>query len=283
MENPVAFRLVFGRRRGRFGRLLRAVSSAGGFFACPLFVAGCGGEDSAVKKQVSATKQDLQEVEKAKRAVASNRPKNERQASARGVSGSAPGSSTGVNPQKAFCATVFDSEDEDAPFVRGFLDAESDARIPLIGECLLQKGANVHVRHKNSMSPLCHFVMDQKPAAVQWLLAKGADPNSICAVNSRTKSHVIHSAASQPSTTVLKLIIDGGGNVNAKARGWTPLHHAALYGHLENAKLLVSRGANLGVLSRGNKGQTALQIAESERNDAVAAYLRSLRSPPGPH
>ena len=310
MENRGAFRLVLTSRGGTArvngpGGLknLRPGGEGGacgglspwraGFFACLLFATGCGGEDSAVKKEAGATKQNQQKVDKAKRAAASRRAKEERQASTGGVSGSASGSSTcppncdparqtthsGSHPQNDFCSTVFYSED--APFVGGFIEA-SAARIPPIGECLLQKGANVHARHKNGQNPLCHFVIDGNSAAVQWLLAKGADPNSVCDIQLNNRL-VIHTAASKPSITVLTMVIDAGGNVNAAPRGWTPLHNAALSGNLENVKLLVSRGANLGVLNRGNKGQTALQIAEARGHNAVAAYLRSLRPPPGPH
>ena len=309
MENRGAFRLVLTSRGGtarvngpgglknlrpggdKIRRLRRAASLAGGFFALLLFATGCGGKDSAVKKQVSATKQNQQKVDKAKRAAIG--AKEERQASTGGVSGSASGSSTcppncdparqtihsGSHPQNDFCSTVFYSED--APFVRGFIE-ESDARIPPIGECLLQKGANVHARHKNGQNPLCHFVIDGNSAAVQWLLAKGADPNSVCDIQMGNRL-VIHIAASRPSITVLTMVIDAGGHINSKPAGWTPLHYAAFSGNLENAKLLVSRGANLGVLNRGNEGQTALQIAEAREHNAVAAYLRSLRPPPGPH
>ena len=54
----------------------------------------------------------------------------------------------------------------------------------------------------------------------------------------------LHAAALNDQKDLVSLLIDKGGNVNAKTRnGWTPSDVAALWGHKDIVALLKSRGA----------------------------------------
>jgi uncharacterized protein len=63
--------------------------------------------------------------------------------------------------------------------------------------------------------------------------------------------------------------------------GWTPLHLAAFFGHVSVIVLLVRAGADLGRLSRGAQGNTALHAGIAGRCDmgVVAALLAAGASP----
>src|SRR3954447_23099508 len=62
--------------------------------------------------------------------------------------------------------------------------------------------------------------------------------------------------------------------VNAVAYdGWTPLHLAAFFGHLENARLLLEAGADVGAVSAHGMGNTPLHAATAGRHSEIALLL----------
>jgi uncharacterized protein len=62
--------------------------------------------------------------------------------------------------------------------------------------------------------------------------------------------------------------------VNAYAYdGWTALHLAAFFGHLDAARLLVEAGADVHAVSRNSLQNTPLHAATSGRHSNVALYL----------
>jgi ankyrin repeat protein len=55
--------------------------------------------------------------------------------------------------------------------------------------------------------------------------------------------------------------------------GWTPLHLAAFFGHVEAARLLLDRGADVHAMSRNSLKNTPLHAATAGRHSDVALLL----------
>jgi uncharacterized protein len=55
--------------------------------------------------------------------------------------------------------------------------------------------------------------------------------------------------------------------------GWTPLHLASFFGHLEAARLLIESGADVHAVSRNSIGNTPLHAAVAGRHAKVAGTL----------
>ena len=97
-----------------------------------------------------------------------------------------------------------------------------------------------------------------------------ADPN----IRNREGKTACFMAAQQGHAHVLKILNGVSDFQLATNEGSTPLHAAALCGHSECARELISAGADVSVLN--SKGKTALQIAEENNNHDVARLLREL-------
>jgi RNA polymerase sigma factor (sigma-70 family) len=133
-------------------------------------------------------------------------------------------------------------------------------------QILLDRGAKVNAADGGGRTAL-HLAVGWGPNMTKLLLDKGAD------VNARTKSGetpllaaaavdaaVIVEAAIDPATTV-HLLLDKGADVNAQDdSGRTALMVAAEQGHLQNAKALLSEGAN--VRLKNKKGERAIDLVK---------------------
>jgi ankyrin repeat protein len=72
---------------------------------------------------------------------------------------------------------------------------------------------------------------------------------------------------------IVRLLIDHGANVNAKAHyGATALMAAAQNGHLDVVKLLIAKEADVNARTRDN--QTALSATQEGGHAEVARYLK---------
>lgn len=111
--------------------------------------------------------------------------------------------------------------------------------------------------------------------AVNLLLASGADPN-IPSVNPMNVRPINSAAAARDAVaaeTIVKALIDRGGDVNVKQQGgWTPLHQAAARGLLGMMSVLLDHGATPSVPN--DEGFTALQLALRNGHGEAAALLR---------
>ncbi len=91
---------------------------------------------------------------------------------------------------------------------------------------------------------------------VKNLLDADADPNA----RDRSDGTPLHYAAMEGHVEVAKALLDRGADPNARDfLGFTPLHYASVYGHVEVVKLLLERGADPNL--RTVSGETPLHMA----------------------
>ena len=91
-------------------------------------------------------------------------------------------------------------------------------------------------------TPLMTAVALSDAPRVSALLASGANPDA----KDTNGIRAIHYAAGEPDPAILRTLIVGGADVNAKGRtGKTPVMEAARLGMIQNVKILADAGADL--------------------------------------
>ena len=171
-----------------------------------------------------------------------------------------------------------------------------------IAQLLYDRGADVDVQGYNNCTPLFSASWAGNLEIVQWLLSRGADSTIRCHLevlnwtplhaatdidhveisrlllqykadfcahdnNGRTP---IDLALLYRRIKVTKFFLGHGADVNARENN-TLLHLALKGGHLDVARLLVKRGANVG--AEDDMGRTALQVASEEGHHDFVKFL----------
>jgi hypothetical protein len=102
------------------------------------------------------------------------------------------------------------------------------------------------------------------------LIEEGADINE---KDPGAGASPLHYAVMKGKLPMIELLISRGADVASRTRnGTTALHTAVLYSRLEAADLLIAAGADVNAQSAS--GATPLKLAETAKNDRMAALLR---------
>ncbi len=104
----------------------------------------------------------------------------------------------------------------------------------------------------------------------RWLINRGA--NLDLPADNPMKVAPLHAASASRHLEIVRALLEGGANPNARQQGgFTPLHAAAQNGDAEIARLLIEKGADRE--ARAENNQTALDFALLRGHAAVAAVI----------
>jgi ankyrin repeat protein len=136
---------------------------------------------------------------------------------------------------------------------------------------LLGKGADPNERNSYGYPALSIAAGSGDTTIVKLLLAAGANVN---ARSVNLNDTALASAAERGHPEIVRLLVQAGADVEAKdGSGWTPLFGAAMSGNSETVKILLDAGADIN--ARASKGWTALKEAEMRGNENIVQQLKS--------
>ncbi len=122
-------------------------------------------------------------------------------------------------------------------------------------ELLIQAGADMNQQNKKGHSPLYEAVVNGHMGCVHVLMGAGATQNDLRMI---PLCELVHSK--NANLSCVNLLIEAGADVErCNVVGFTSLHKAALYGHVDCLTALIRSGAE--VNKRTNAGDTALHLA----------------------
>ncbi len=131
--------------------------------------------------------------------------------------------------------------------------------------------AAVNALHVQGFSPLGLAAFFGHKAAVQVLLARGAEVDAVD--KSQFANTPLDAAVAANHLEVVKVLLQNHASVNVRAAaGHSPLHKAAMNGNVEIVKLLIEAKAD--VNATDDAGKTPLVWAEEKGHAEVATLLR---------
>lgn len=127
---------------------------------------------------------------------------------------------------------------------------------PEIMKILIDSGADMNVRYEPyNVSILEKGVLTKNPEVVRTLLKAGADPNA------GLQAPIFHAL---DSPEIMKILVDGGADVNVKFGFYTVLQKAVSENKPEAVRILLKAGANSETLDR---------ICQSRNIDMVHVFI----------
>ena len=134
---------------------------------------------------------------------------------------------------------------------------------------LVEKGADIHAKDKDSKTPLHCTCQKGDLEVVKYLVEKGADINA----KSNFDNTPLIYACQKGHLKLVKYLVEKGADINAKINsGNTPLHYACQEGDLELVKYLVEKGVD--IHAKDKYGNTPRDIARQEKKYKVVELLR---------
>lgn len=136
-------------------------------------------------------------------------------------------------------------------------------------EQLLRSGVEVDRINSRNLTPLLTAVEHDQPRMVNLLIDKGANYNQLA-----SKHHFmpLHFAVVNGKLNAAKTLIHRGANLNQDSDFGSPMHLAAMQGHVELIPVMAEKGGDVNLKSQ-YKGVTPLIVATTNNDMAAAQAL----------
>jgi ankyrin repeat protein len=159
-----------------------------------------------------------------------------------------------------------------------FFDGARTGDLAAMQHAMVRDRFPVDLRESGSgMTPLMHAVGGRQAAAVEWLLAHGADVN---ACSTAYGSALAVAASRRDDAGMVARLLEHGADPNAcAADGLTPLMQAASWNDAESLALLLRAGARIDARSRF--GNTAMSIAIADGHEDIVRLLERVTAREG--
>lgn len=132
-------------------------------------------------------------------------------------------------------------------------------------EALFKREVNLGAKTEQHGTLLHRAVFENCPDVVKMFIEKGADVNAKATYLQQTPLHTAIREAKGDRDAVIKQLLEHKSDVNApNGRGDTPLHYAVAFGETAHVQMLVDAGAKLETLNKENKTPLALAKEQKE-------------------
>ena len=157
--------------------------------------------------------------------------------------------------------------ERDARILRAVREANKNAVIQYV-----EAGHDVNATYTTRKYTLLHYaIKNGQLDIVRYLIEKGADFEKTYEDQTALMYAIKHQR-----TKIIHYLIDRGASINARnAAQKTPIFFVAQYGTVNNARLLISKGALTGL--KDLEGNTPLEVALKHENKDVAGFLRNVK------
>jgi uncharacterized protein len=145
-------------------------------------------------------------------------------------------------------------------------------KVDRIQEILRGNPARVTEHAPDGFTPVALAAFFGQPAAVNALIAAGADVNA--AAKNPLKVAALHAAVAGGKLDIVKAVLEAGGDPNAQQQsGFRPIHEAGTKANRALAELLLTHGADPSLAN--DAGVNAIDLAREKGHAEFADWLAS--------